>query len=134
MDEWIDAKTRAVFADVNVYNANVNLLTMVKIVFEFPSFGGIKVTPYVESFRPYPYVNSWDFVVLLIQLMFLLLPLINIIRAAVRLIRLRTQYLRDVWNLVELLHIVLACLCVAMFVCRTITVISAVEDVHNYKG
>ena len=33
--------TRAVFVDFAVYNANINLFCVVKLIFEFPATGGV---------------------------------------------------------------------------------------------
>ena len=38
---WINRATRAVFIDFTVYNANVNLFCVIKLIFEFPATGGI---------------------------------------------------------------------------------------------
>ena len=38
---WINRGTRAVFIDFTVYNANVNLFCVIKLIFEFPATGGI---------------------------------------------------------------------------------------------
>ena len=37
---WIGRATRVVFVDFTVYNANINLFCVVKLVFEFPATGG----------------------------------------------------------------------------------------------
>ena len=38
---WVTRATRAVFVDFAVYNANINLFCVVKLIFEFPATGGI---------------------------------------------------------------------------------------------
>ena len=38
---WISRATRAVILDFAVYNANVNLFCVVKLIFEFPAVGGV---------------------------------------------------------------------------------------------
>lgn len=38
---WIDLSTRALFIDFIVYNANIGMLTLCKILVELPSSGGI---------------------------------------------------------------------------------------------
>ena len=37
---WIEMGTRVVFIDFTVYNANMNMFAVVKLVFEFPAAGG----------------------------------------------------------------------------------------------
>ena len=38
---WVSRATRAVFVDFAVYNANINLFCVVKLIFEFPATGGV---------------------------------------------------------------------------------------------
>ena len=38
---WIDRSTRIVMVDFTVYNANINLFCVVKLIFEFPATGGV---------------------------------------------------------------------------------------------
>ena len=48
---WIEMGTRVVFIDFTVYNANMNMFAVVKLVFEFPAAGGDLPTPfYTGSF------------------------------------------------------------------------------------
>lgn len=47
---WVDKYTRAVVLEMNVYNANVNLFSMVTIIVEFPSFGSSLVS-YEASYK-----------------------------------------------------------------------------------
>ena len=48
---WIDRATRAVFAELTVYNANINLFCQVKLVFEMPATGGVVPTYVVRPDR-----------------------------------------------------------------------------------
>ena len=49
-DEWIDAQTRAVAVDFNLYNQDTNLLSVVRIVMEFPPDGNL-----IGSYRIYTF-------------------------------------------------------------------------------
>ena len=48
VDLWIDRGTRAVFIDFTVYNPNINLFCVVKLVAEMPATGGVITS---SSFR-----------------------------------------------------------------------------------
>ena len=48
---WITRGTRFVTLDFALYNANVNLFSVVKINFEFPPTGGIVKTASVETVK-----------------------------------------------------------------------------------
>ncbi len=36
---WLDRGTRAVFVDFTVYNANINLFCVIRLLIEFPATG-----------------------------------------------------------------------------------------------
>ncbi|KAJ1466664.1 Polycystin cation channel, partial [Baffinella frigidus] len=38
-NNWLDLQTRAIFIDLFVYNANTNLVTLVKMITEIPAAG-----------------------------------------------------------------------------------------------
>ena len=66
---WIDKHTRAVFVDIMLYNANTNLFSAAKVVFELPPIGGVHLTSRVESSNLFMYVTQWDYLVLLLQVL-----------------------------------------------------------------
>ena len=96
---WIDKQTRAVFVEFVINNMNVNIFTQVKILIETPILGGnniiscpnysplptpiskhcytlcsgVFVSSQVNSFRPYPYRDVWDFVFLVLQCIWFLI-------------------------------------------------------------
>jgi hypothetical protein len=41
-DEWIDDRTRAIFVEFSVYNAQINLFAVVQLLLEIPPIGIIK--------------------------------------------------------------------------------------------
>ena len=47
--EWLDRYTRAVVLEFNVYNANINLFSLVSVLFEFPSVGAAMVKSEVRT-------------------------------------------------------------------------------------
>ncbi|GFR87253.1 polycystic kidney disease protein 1-like 2 [Elysia marginata] len=88
---WLDHLTRAVKLEAVVFNANTRLFTQAKVLFETPSFGGVRSTLRVESANLYPYTDAWDYVVLLLEIIFLILLLIRLCVLIHRLVCQRTR-------------------------------------------
>ncbi|RZC41347.1 polycystic kidney disease 2-like 1 protein [Asbolus verrucosus] len=59
---WITRATRAVFVDFSLYNANLNLFCICKLIFEFPPTGGIIPSHMFLAVQLLPWVDSWDYV------------------------------------------------------------------------
>ncbi|XP_044258880.1 polycystin-2-like [Tribolium madens] len=59
---WITRGTRAIFIDFSIYNANLNLFCVCKLIFEFPPTGGILPSHSFHAVHLIHYVNSWDYV------------------------------------------------------------------------
>lgn len=53
--DWYDKYTRAIFIEFTVYNANVNLFSVVTLLVETPTFGGGVPSHLVHTFRLYQY-------------------------------------------------------------------------------
>ncbi|VDI59821.1 Hypothetical predicted protein [Mytilus galloprovincialis] len=70
--DWIDYRTRVLFLDLVTYNANSRLFSQIKLVFELPTTGSITLTKHVWSASFYPYQSSLDFVILVLQIFFVL--------------------------------------------------------------
>ncbi|RUS79538.1 hypothetical protein EGW08_012706 [Elysia chlorotica] len=70
---WLDHLTRAVSLETVLFNANTRLFTQAKVLFETPTFGSVMSTVEVESANLYPYTDAWDYVVLLMEIIFVLL-------------------------------------------------------------
>ena len=55
---WIDQYTRAVFVEVNVFNANTQLFSMVTVLLEMLSLGGVMPSLCIESIVLYRYTGN----------------------------------------------------------------------------
>lgn len=67
---WITEGTRVLFADFSVYNANINLFCVVKVVFEFPAAGGVVASDRFQTMRLIRYIDDFDYFVLACEIVF----------------------------------------------------------------
>ncbi|RTG82257.1 uncharacterized protein DC041_0002670 [Schistosoma bovis] len=68
---WIDQSTRALFIDFTIYNANVNIFVIVKIIFEMPESGGLFGSTIVQPVRLFRYQTVTDYFVLVCEIVYL---------------------------------------------------------------
>ncbi|XP_076435203.1 polycystin-2-like protein 1 [Babylonia areolata] len=68
---WMDDRTRALQVEVNLFNPNTRLFTQAKVLLEYAPSGGCWSVVSLRSARLYPYVTPWDYVILLLQLIFI---------------------------------------------------------------
>ena len=133
-DNWIDKQTRAIIVEFSLYNANTNLFTVAKVVMETPETGGFWAKQLVESFRPYPYVEPWDFILLVLQIVWGILVVYYIVITIIQLVKERMSYLTEFWNVTQILTLTMCVGAIVTFVLRTTSIISAVENVKNNIG
>ncbi|XP_031338128.1 polycystic kidney disease 2-like 2 protein [Photinus pyralis] len=68
-DLWIDRGTRALFLEFTVYNANVNLFCIAKVVFEMAPTGGVIPSTMFRSVKLIHFLRLMDFVVATCQVL-----------------------------------------------------------------
>ena len=69
---WIDRGTRVVFIDFTVYNANINLFCVVKLVVEFPATGGAISSSDFRTVKLIRYVTIKDYFIMACEFIFVL--------------------------------------------------------------
>ena len=68
---WIDRGTRFLSIDFTVYNGNINLFAVVKLLFEFPATGGILPLSDIQIIKLLKYAERTDFLLLASELIFI---------------------------------------------------------------
>lgn len=71
-NNWVDRGTRVVFLDFTVYNANINLFCLIRLITEFPATGGAIPTWTFRTVKLIRYVTPMDFFVLACEILFVL--------------------------------------------------------------
>lgn len=133
-DYWIDNKTRAVIIDAVSFNANTRLFSHVKVVFEFPATGGVFTSSEIWSSNLYPYVESLDYVVLGVQLLFIAVFFIRIIMIIIQAAKLKKRCCFSIKIWVGFLDIFLSMTAIIFYILRIDQTISALERIINNYG
>ena len=131
---WLDTHTAAIMAETTLYNANTNLLSVVRVVIEVPPSSGLYPQVHVHTFRPYPYVDAWDFVFLLVQVVWLCYVLFLVVRTGMKVRKQGWTFVRHTWNVIDCVLVTLSLLAMTFFVLRSVTIVRCVEEIMNNKG
>ncbi|KAG7153275.1 Polycystin-2-like [Homarus americanus] len=102
---WIQRGTRVVFIDFTVYNANINLFCVIKLLFEFPATGGVIPSWSFRTVKLLRYVTALDYFILACEFIFIFFIVYYIIEEALEIKTLKCDYFKSVWNLLDLLVI-----------------------------
>uniref|UniRef100_A0A061QFY2 Putative PKD2 n=1 Tax=Cupiennius salei TaxID=6928 RepID=A0A061QFY2_CUPSA len=125
---WISRATRAVFIDFTVYNANLNLFCVVKLVFEFPATGGMIPSWSFRTVKLLRYVNPYDYFIMACEVAIILFILYYIVEESLEIKKNGCVYFYEVWNILDLLVIVVSLICIAFSAFRTVVVDNMLED------
>ncbi|TKS68353.1 Polycystin-2 Polycystic kidney disease 2 protein -like protein [Collichthys lucidus] len=116
---WLDRGTRAVFLDFSVYNGNINLFCIARLLVEFPATGGVVTSWQFQTVRLIRYVSSWDYFVGLCEVAFCLFVLYYVVEEVLEIHIHRLHYFKSLWNCLDVLLVVLSVVAIIMNITRT---------------
>uniref|UniRef100_A0A672UCG0 Polycystin-2 n=1 Tax=Strigops habroptila TaxID=2489341 RepID=A0A672UCG0_STRHB len=119
---WLDRGTRAAFIDFSVYNANINLFCIVRLLVEFPATGGLVTSWQFQPVRLIQYVSTFDFFMAACEMAFCLFVLYYMVEEILEIHIHRLHYFRSLWNCLDILIIVLSVAAIGISIYRTSTV------------
>ncbi|XP_048343330.1 polycystic kidney disease 2-like 2 protein [Sphaerodactylus townsendi] len=125
---WLTRGTRIVFIDFSMYNANVNLFCVVRLVLEFPATGGILPSWQFYSVKLLRYVTYYDYFLASCEVIFCLFILTFIIQEFIKIKTQKKEYVKNAWNWLDVLLILLSVFAIAFNVYRTAKVSRLMEN------
>ncbi|XP_024430979.2 polycystin-2-like protein 2 [Desmodus rotundus] len=114
LNSWITRGTRVVFIDFSLYNANVNLFCIIRLVAEFPATGGILTSWQFYSVKLLKYISYYDYFIASCEVIFFIFLIVFITQEGKKIKELKFAYFKSMWNWLELLLLMLCF--VAIFV------------------
>lgn len=115
---WLDRHTRAVFVEMTVYNAQVNLFAIITMVCEMTPTGGVFPMWRVEPVNLLVYDSDGALFTIICQVLFLLFVFAFMVKEIRNLRKEGKQYFLHFWNWVEISIIGLSIVGVAIFFYR----------------
>lgn len=119
---WIRRGTRVVFLDFTIYNANINLFSVIKLVMEMPATGGVIPSWSLRTVKLLRYVSTFDYFVLACEIMFCFFIIYYIIEEILEISKIKCKYFKSIWNNLDIVVIVLSLILIAFSIYRTLTV------------
>ena len=133
-DNWVDNHTRFVSIENVVLNVNTNLFSLVTFVIEIPTVGGYYSKSSVITSRLYPYINSWDYLVLAGQLIFIMLTFVRNVLLIYEAWQMKSKCLKSISFWATVLSILLSYTAIGCYIARIDRTIVIVEKIFNSAG
>ncbi|KAK3597481.1 hypothetical protein CHS0354_041902 [Potamilus streckersoni] len=133
--DWIDDGTKGLFVEFTLYNPNVNMFSVVILLFEFTNVG--RVFPFHKVFttKLYHYTNGFEVFVAVCEVAFLIFTIGLTIVESKRLRQLgRKKYLDDIWNVVQILQITLSYSIIGVFFQRMVIIKFIMNEFTTSRG
>ena len=119
---WLDRGTRAVFVDFTVYNANINLFCVIRLLMEFPATGGLIPSWTFRTVKLIRYVTVSDYFVMACECIFCLFIFYYTVEEVLEIKRHKFQYFKSFWNILDILVIIISIICICFNIYRTLAV------------
>ncbi|XP_054583534.1 polycystin-2 isoform X2 [Eptesicus fuscus] len=104
---WLDRGTRATFIDFSVYNANINLFCVIRLLVEFPATGGVIPSWQFQPVKLIRYVTTFDFFLAACEIIFCFFILYYVVEEILEIRIHKLHYFRSFWNCLDVVIIVL---------------------------
>ncbi|CAF4205861.1 unnamed protein product [Rotaria sp. Silwood2] len=125
---WLDRGTRVVFLDFTVYNANINLFCQIKLTVEFPASGGAVPSKSFSTVKLIRYVSSMDYFVLACEILFVIFTVYYTVEEVLEIARFKFHYFKTLWNILDVVIILISYICIAFNIYRQIKVGQALDE------
>ncbi|KAF7255372.1 hypothetical protein EG68_08195 [Paragonimus skrjabini miyazakii] len=133
---WLDEASRVLFLDFTIYNANINMFVIVKIIFEMPYTGGVFVSNDLQPAKLVRYLTAKDHFVMACEIMCLIFVLYYIIEEILEIKQQGFRYFAGIWNLLDIVVVILTLTCAGFTIYTTVTATSVMnkllEDISIY--
>lgn len=105
---WLGRGTRAVFIDFTVYNANINLFCIVRLLVEFPATGGLVTSWQFQTVKLIHYVSTFDYFLAACEILFCIFIVYYIMEEFLEIRNHCLHYFHSLWNCLDIVIIVLS--------------------------
>ncbi|XP_068117923.1 polycystin-1-like protein 2 [Hyperolius riggenbachi] len=130
---WLDTHTRALFIEFTIYNANVNLFCIVRLMLETNALGTFMTHADLQSIRLYPYTDGLHIFVVAAEVIYFLFVVYYMVIQGKLMKTQKWGYFRSKWNLLEFAVIVISWSALSVFVKRTILGNRDINYYQNHK-
>ncbi|XP_001370448.2 polycystin-2 [Monodelphis domestica] len=134
---WLDRGTRATFIDFSVYNANINLFCVVRLLVEFPATGGVITSWQFQPVKLIHYISTFDFFLATCEITFCFFILYYIVEEILEIRIHKLHYFRSFWNCLDIVIIALSIVAIGINIYRKSNVellLKYLEDQNTFPN
>ncbi|RUS85640.1 hypothetical protein EGW08_006586 [Elysia chlorotica] len=125
---WIQRGSRAVFISFTVYNANINLFCVIILLVEFPATGGAQPSWSFNTVKLIRYVSDFDTFIMGCEVVFCIFIMYYVFEEIIEVFATGLKYFMDFWNVLDIVLIIMAVVCIVFNVHRTLTIVGTLEE------
>ena len=126
--------TRALTVEMNIYNGNTNMFSLLSILLEFPSLGNVIIRHEVKTFTLYRYFGTYGPLNLAVEAVFALCVIFLFVRLVVCLVSTKMDHLKSLWSWIEVLKVAFAISAVVVYCKKTSVIMHTIEELKRSKG
>ncbi|XP_076011881.1 polycystin-1-like protein 2 [Genypterus blacodes] len=130
---WLDVYSQAVLVEFTVYNANVNLFCIVRLMLETTALGAFQFRSELQSVRLYQSTGGLHIFVMASEAIYFLFVIYYMFVQGKLMKQQRLAYFKSKWNLLELAIIILSWSALSIFIKRTFLGNRDMEYYQNNK-
>ncbi|XP_033748129.1 polycystic kidney disease protein 1-like 2 [Pecten maximus] len=131
---WIDRFTRLVVIEFVVYNPDSKLFSLPTLIIEMPQTGGYYPTVRIKTARLYPYIDSFDYLVLGLQLLFLVVTFCRFLHLIYTTWQIGRRCFSQISQWVYLISIMTSVAAIVFYIVRIDRTIYTIEELFNSSG
>ena len=127
---WVGGGTRVVFVEFSVYNANINMFAVVKLVFELPASGGVIPNGFFTVMKLIRYRSNFEYFILANEFLLLGFLLFYSIEEVIEIATLKKKYFHGLYNNLDYIVIFLCVLILAFRLYTYLVVEPSLQDIN----
>lgn len=133
-NNWLDDKTRALFVETLLVNRNNMLFSHIQIILEFPSVGGVFANTEVISARLYPYITTFDYFILILQVIFAVIVIARVFALVISAVQKRLRGFATLERLREIVDLGLSIAVITFFVLKFTSTVTNLNRLRHEDG
>ncbi|CAI4223852.1 unnamed protein product [Auanema sp. JU1783] len=126
---FIDRGTRALIVDFALFNGNVNIFIIVRLLFELPATGGVMTTSNFYTFSLFRYTGTGGYILVGLEGAFMGFTLFLLVEELFEIVRSGLRYFTKLWNLFDVAIISLSIACFIISYKRTNIVADRINSI-----
>ncbi|CAH1794853.1 unnamed protein product [Owenia fusiformis] len=132
--QWIDEYTRMLSVEFTIYNANVNLFSVITMLSEWPTSRSNIASINIQTFRLFSYIGATAIVVLVSEILCVICLFVFLVRLVKDIRQQKKAYFRSFWNTMEVFTLITGFLAMVMYFLRHAMTVYMMSSVKALQG